>query len=271
MMVRSILAVSCLVLAVFGMVALDAAAQFGRGPRLEPERAAAAWELQATSTAKAAGLSSGDASDLLEAYKAARAAHGKALRELFEEGERREGGWEAMRELTEEHRAALEDAVGEFIDEEEQLEKVMEPLGLFNRQWDGYVHAAIELKLDDEVQGAALKHIVACVTETQSILKEVIELEDFEGVWEDFAAIELELDDEVQGAALNHIVANVTETPSIFKKAIEFEDFEGVWEDFRDIRDEMNEALAKTLSDEQMAAWTKATERRRNQDDDDDE
>ena len=216
---------SLMALAVFGLVALDAAAQFGRGPRLEPEQAAAVWELQATSTAKEAGLSSGDASDLLEAYKAAREAHGKALRELFEEGERREGGWEAMRELTEEHRADLEDAVGEFIDDEEQLEKVMEPLGSFNRQWDGYVHAAIGLKLDDEVQGAALKHIVASVTETQSVMKE----------------------------------------------AIEFEDFEGIREDFRDIRDEMNEALAKILSDEQMAVWTKATERRRNQDDDDDE
>jgi hypothetical protein len=209
-------------LAVFGMVALDAAAQFGRGPRLEPEQAAAAWELQATSTAAAAGLSSGDASDLLETYKEARAAHGKALRELFEEGERSEGGWEAMRELTAEHRADLEDAVAEFIDDDEQLEKVMEPLGLFNRQWDGYVHAAIGLKLDEEVQGAALKHIVGSVTETQSLLAE----------------------------------------------AIEFEDFEGIWEDFRDIRDEMNEALAEVLSEDQMAAWTKATERRRGDGDD---
>ena len=74
-------------LALFMMLATDAAAQRGGGgPRLTPEKAEAAWTLQAEGVAGDLNLKKKQVTSLVEAYVAARKSQQEAMTALRSEG-----------------------------------------------------------------------------------------------------------------------------------------------------------------------------------------
>ncbi len=138
--------------------------------RLSPERAGAAWKLQAGGVARGLDLSQETTAQLAEAYvqahqhyrEAADAAR-RALMEGDSEGGRpsRAGRRElrqAQEELLEAEKARLRSALLGFLDEN-QTEQAMVPLGTFDRNWDRMVDAVAGFELGEEKTFEALAPI----------------------------------------------------------------------------------------------------------------
>lgn len=135
---------------------------------LSPEKAKAAWELQARSVAKSLGLDDAKTSAVVKAYGAARESHNAALEKMREEmrGRGRDddaGGrrglqemQEAMEALNEKERGKLKDALAKTLSKE-QVEKAMVPLGMFNRQWDVIADTIAGFNLDSAKQQRAME------------------------------------------------------------------------------------------------------------------
>lgn len=146
----------------------------GRGPgmgfggrQLSPEKAKAAWELQAKGVAGRLGLNEAQTKSLVSAYLAAREAVGTASEKIRQEAMQagQEGGMEAMREsmkkieaLSATERENLKKALAGSLSSE-QVEKAMTSLGTFNRQWDRVVDVFGTFKLDASQQQTGLNAI----------------------------------------------------------------------------------------------------------------
>ncbi|MBX3357302.1 MAG: hypothetical protein KF745_02630 [Phycisphaeraceae bacterium] len=149
------------------------------GPRqaMSPEKAKAAWELEAQSVAKKLGLSENETAALVKAYTQARESHNaatQALRERAREGGGGEGGdeggrgrmREGMRELQElnaAERTKLEKSLGSSLSPE-QTQKAVAVLGTFNRRWDQMVDTIAGFNLEGAKRDQALDAIEEFVT-----------------------------------------------------------------------------------------------------------
>lgn len=146
----------------------------GRGPgmgfggrQLSPEKAKAAWELQAKGVAGRLGLNEAQTKSLVSAYLTAREAQGTAAEKIRQEAMQagQEGGMEAMREsmkkieeVSTTQRENLKKALAGSLSSE-QVEKAMASLGTFNRQWDRVVDVFGTFKLDAAQQQQGLNAI----------------------------------------------------------------------------------------------------------------
>lgn len=142
---------------------------FGMGGRqLSPERAAAAWNLQATGVAGRLGLNADQTKALVGAYVAARESHNAQADKLRQEAMQRrtEGvGPETMRELmgkldelNKSQRESLEKALTAAIGADATA-KAIPSLGLFSRQWDNLADVFSTFKLDSANQQTGLNAI----------------------------------------------------------------------------------------------------------------
>lgn len=162
----------------------------GQGqPRgLAPEKAKAAWEMQAVGVAKHLGLSEAETTALVKAYTDARASHdaaGEKLRKELQEkrqqgggggdegggggGGRRGGGMgaealKAAEDLNTAEREKLQKALSASLNAD-QTAKAMASLGVFNRQWDMMVDTVAGFNLEGAKKQDALNAMEAFVVE----------------------------------------------------------------------------------------------------------
>ena len=124
--------------------------------QLPPERAKAAWEAEATGVAKHAGLNEAQTKSLVAAYTAARESHAESMQKLMKEvrdaaeGNERpdpQAMQEKMQGLNKAEKEKFQKAVGATLSAD-QAAKVLASLGSFNGQWDRWVDALGEFKLD---------------------------------------------------------------------------------------------------------------------------
>jgi hypothetical protein len=141
----------------------------GRG-QLSPEKAKAAWDLEAKGVAKRAGLTDAQTSTLVKAYEEARAsqneAFDKARKEMQDKakengdeggGGRQRMGPEVMQKLNEVNaaeRTKFEKALGDSIPSDKKS-AVLASLGTFNRQWDNMTDAIMGFNLEPAKQQEA--------------------------------------------------------------------------------------------------------------------
>lgn len=161
----------------------DAAAQPGRGgPQLAPEKAEAARKLQADCVAKELGLSEKSAEGLVDAYKAARTTYDAGVRELSaEQGGDRMGRFQAFRELQEEERGKLEEALKGFL-KPEQVGQALTSLGTFSRQWDRYADTLGGFGLEDGKLYPALDLTCKYVIASDKARREAMASMDFQSM-----------------------------------------------------------------------------------------
>lgn len=175
----------------------DAAAQRGRGGgfRLDPEKADAAWSLQAQGVAKQIEVSGDALEKLTKAYKAARKSQGEAIRELMSGG----GGggpgrFMEMREISEEERGKLREALDAFLNDD-QTKKAVESLGTFSGQWDRFVNTIAGFQLEEKKLYMALNLIAKNVVESDAARSEAMANMDFESMRTATQNLKANLDD----------------------------------------------------------------------------
>ncbi len=139
------------------------------GRQLSPERAKAAWDLEANGVAHRLGVKDDKAKAVASAYAAARESQESAAEKLRSEAMQKaqEGGnrMEAMRdalkkvdELTAGEREKLKASLTGIIGAE-QADKAIVPLGTFSRQWDNIADTFGTFKLDAAKQQEGLNAI----------------------------------------------------------------------------------------------------------------
>lgn len=173
----------------------NAAAQRARGgPELAPEKAEAAWKLQAECVAKELGLSKENAEGLVNAYKAARKTYQEGVRALFEEeGGDRSSRYEAFRKLRDKERGKLEEALKGIL-KEKQVAQAMASLGTFDRRWDRYVDTLAGFELGDEKLSKALVLVNQSVADADKVMREALASEDRESMREKRRELKEKLD-----------------------------------------------------------------------------
>ncbi|MCC6677097.1 MAG: hypothetical protein IT436_08130 [Phycisphaerales bacterium] len=146
-----------------------------RGPRamttLSPEKAKAAWELQASGVAKHLGLDADKTKSLTKAYIEARESHTAASDKLRQEAmeKMRDAGndpqaargadmMKAMEDLNTAERAKFEKALAGTLNPD-QTTKALASLGSFNRQWDTMVDNFAGFGLEPAKQQEGLQAI----------------------------------------------------------------------------------------------------------------
>jgi hypothetical protein len=144
-----------------------------RGQRnaLSPEKAKAAWEVQATGVSKRLSLSEDQTKAVVKAYVEARESHGKASQKARDEalqkmrdneGEDRQAQLAEMTKVMEDvnkaEREKLQKALSSSITAD-QATKATASLGTFNRQWDGMADAIAGFKLEAAKQQTALESV----------------------------------------------------------------------------------------------------------------
>jgi hypothetical protein len=134
---------------------------------LSPEKAKAAWELEAKSVAASLGLSDDKAAAVVKAYVEARTSLGLAAekareehRQKMDDGEEldREAVREQMEALNTSERSKLEKSLGTALTAE-QTKTAMATLGSFNRGWDQMVSTIAGFNLEAGKQTQALKAV----------------------------------------------------------------------------------------------------------------
>jgi polyhydroxyalkanoate synthesis regulator phasin len=198
--------------------------QRGQGPAaLSPEKAKAAWELQAQGVAKRLGFSEEQTKAVVKAYAEARESQSKATQKLRddmrekmqdESADRRAVMAEqqkAIEELNKTERSKLEAAITKATSAE-QATKAVTSLGTFNRQWDLMASTIAGFNLDAAKQQPALDAIETFVV-AQS--------------------------------------ANVRQGPDADREAARTA--------MQETRQKLTDALAKVLSEDQMKAFEEAT------------
>lgn len=173
-------------LALCFLAVTDAAAQRGGfgGPPLAPEKAEAAWKLQADSASIGLKLDSKEQSEKVrEAYMAARNSHQKAMGELRSSiggGGGREM-FQAFRELNQKERAKLSEALDTFLSEE-QTTQTMASLGTFSRTWDRYVDVLAGFEFEGKELYSALKLLQIHTVDSDKARSEAIANQDFQSM-----------------------------------------------------------------------------------------
>ena len=197
-----------------------------RGPQMSPEEAQAAWTLEASHVAGKLKLSKEETTKLVDAYKKVRESYSAAVRKAMEE---------AMAEgVDTQDRQAMRAAMREIQEKitKAETEKFAKALGAF---------------LDKE-----------------KTKKAVTQLGSFSGSLDRMVNViaGLKLDKAKQAEALDLVNAYVAESSAAFAKARASGDRESMRAVFQEQRTKLNEAMAKVLSEEQLAKWTEATARR---------
>ena len=176
---------------------LDADAQgFRGGSRLSAEDAKAAWTLQSASVSKEIGVAKKKAKKVSVAYLTSHENYRKAMQELFEssdDGDRRER-FQAFRELQEEERGKLEEALKGIL-KGEQLAKAMGSLGAFDRQWDGFANTLAGFELEAAKLQKAMSLTIAYVSGTYEARQEAFENQDFQSLREIYGDNKAKLDE----------------------------------------------------------------------------
>jgi len=130
------------------------------------ENATTSWEMEAKTVARQLKLNDEKTAKLVDAYKAARASHRKALEAKLGEGARPDSeNYAAMREVVAAERTKLETALKGFLSPEE-TQKAMATLGSFSRRWDQMTAVLSGMKLDPKVEAQAMDTVAAYVAES---------------------------------------------------------------------------------------------------------
>ncbi len=172
------------VLALCFAAVTDAAAQRGGfgGPQLSPEKAEAAWKLQADSALADLKFDNKEqAEKVCEAYVAARKSQQVAMNELRESSGGGRGMWQAFQELRQQERDKLSEALNAILNEE-QTTQAMASLGTFSGSWDRFVDVLASLGLEKDALSPALKLVLAHTVDTQKALSEAMANQDFESL-----------------------------------------------------------------------------------------
>lgn len=194
-----------------------------RGPQMTPEEAQAAWTLEASHVAGKLGLSKEETTKLVDAYKKVRESYSAAVREAIEEVMADTQDRQAIR-------AAMRE-VQEKITKAE-TEKFAKALGAF---------------LDKEETNKAVTQLGAFSGSLDRMVNVIAGLK---------------LDKAKQAEALDIVNAYVVESTAARAKAMASGDRESMGTVFQELRTKLNEAMAKVLSEEQLAKWIEATARR---------
>ena len=142
------------------------AAPGGPGAPLSAEAATTAWESEAKTVARQLKLNAEKTAKLVDAYKAARASHRRAMEAKLGEGARPDAqNYAAMGEVATAERTKLETALKGFLTAEE-TQKAMATLGSFSRRWDQMTAVLNGMKLDEKVQAQAMDTVAAYVAES---------------------------------------------------------------------------------------------------------
>jgi len=197
-----------------------------RGLQMTPEEAQAAWTLEASHVAGKLGLSKEETTKLVDEYKKVRESYSAAVRKAMEEAMASgvdTGDRQAIRAAMREIQEKITKA---------ETEKFAKALGAF---------------LDKE-----------------KTKKAVTQLGSFSGSLDRMVNViaGLKLDKAKQAEALDLVNAYVVESSAARDKAMAGGDFESMRTVFQELRTKLNEAMAKVLSEEQLAKWTEATARR---------
>ncbi len=165
-----------------------ALAQFGRGggPPLEPEKAQAAWALQAKAVAAGLTLEEKAATALAGAYKSARESYQKAMQEVIGSGGGPGGGggpgnFQALQEIRQTESGKLDNALKLFLNDEQRTQ-ALASLGTFSVEWDRHVDTLAGFGLEAAKLDEALKHTVAYVVEVDKAMQEAMASFDFQAV-----------------------------------------------------------------------------------------
>ena len=173
----------CVVVLVLSVVWMpEAAAQRRRGPRLEPEKAEAAWKLQAECVANDVGLKKKKAAKLVDAYVASRKSCQESTAKIFqEEGGDRRARMEAYRKVIGEERGKLEAALKGIL-KEKPLTQAMSSLGTFDGRWDRYVDTLSGLGLGKKEQNKSLTLVNQYVVDSTAAMQKARESGDRESM-----------------------------------------------------------------------------------------
>ncbi len=175
-----VVALSIAVLMVLAGWTSNAAAQGRWGaPQLSPEKAEAAWQLQAGCVAKALELSEENTQGLVDAYKAARTSYQEGIQAVFgQAGGDRGSRFQAFREFQEKERGKLAEALKGILTEE-QAANAIASLGSFDFRWDRYVDTLAGFELGDEKLGKALALVNQNVIDAAKMMQEAMATQDF--------------------------------------------------------------------------------------------
>ena len=129
---------------------------------LSPEKAKAAWELEAKSVAAGLSLKDDQTTAVVKAYSDARTSQDAEFSKLREKAREEGGGGggdmrQAMEDLMKTQREKLEKALGDAKLSKDQVTKAMASLGTFNRQWDNMTDTIAGFKLEAKKQADAMK------------------------------------------------------------------------------------------------------------------
>ena len=174
----------------------DAVAQRGRGgPELAPEKAEAAWQLEAGCVADELKLSEENTKKLVDAYKGARKSYQESVQELYEQqqGGDRSSRYEAYRKLREDERGKLGNALKGIL-EDKQVTQAMESLGTFARSWDRYVDILVGFELGDKKLAKAVALVNQFVVDSDKAMREAMANQDWESMREKRRALKEKLD-----------------------------------------------------------------------------
>ncbi|MCC6426110.1 MAG: hypothetical protein IT435_04745 [Phycisphaerales bacterium] len=159
----------------------------GRG-QLSPEKAKAAWALQATAVAKHLGVEDAKVADVVKAYTAARESQEAAVEKLRSNPDASPGdaggGARDMRRALEEankaEREKLEKSLAAVIGADHAA-KATASLGSFSRQWDTMADAIGEFKLEAPKQQEALNAVESYIA-AQGKMREQVQSGDRDAV-----------------------------------------------------------------------------------------
>jgi hypothetical protein len=181
----------------FGLaLCLAAAAEAGAptmwGPQLSPEKAKAAWAIQAKGVATDLGLGAKDSAKLLDAYTQAREAFLQILKEATSEGGGR-GRMQAYLEMIQTGKTGLETALKEILTDE-QAATAIKSLGAFSTQWDTFVDQLAGYGLSEEKMTAAVKLTREFIVGFGKVVEEAMAAQDREAAMAGMKKLKGDLD-----------------------------------------------------------------------------
>lgn len=151
--------------------------------QLAPDKAKAAWELQARHLAQQLGLNDEQTKTVVAAYVDVREKHAQAMRDLVEKMRQPQdadpAGREAQRDEMQKKFTDLRKADREKLQAEltkamsaEQVSQAMVPLGSFNPNWDLMVSTVAGFKLDQDKMKQAMDAMQSYVTTTAKLAED---------------------------------------------------------------------------------------------------
>jgi len=150
------------------------------GPRLEPEKAAAAQKLQAEGVAHDLGITGDAVGKMVTAYLANRDAQRKEMETLMATAERGPEMMFQMQDINEKSRGALK-AELEKIAGAEKGAKATAVLGTYGREWDRYVDVYSSLGVGDDKKFAGLSLIAKYNVDVDKARMEAMQAMDMDG------------------------------------------------------------------------------------------